>query len=753
MRFSVLFMLFLLASVLSTDTAEAKGRYLIPFRKGTHWGMSDEHGTMVLPAKFDLAEYVPPYLFGINNSGARSINIFDASARLIDSCYFCHFLSDTTLLVLKFDKAYTQPKRFHGFGTNAPYPYNSTVTWWEPEFPCTGYILHPHNKREPLPGHIAAMGNGTPLCIMENDGKLGVMNIYDDTTVLPCVCDSITTIKPDWLLCFKGSGPPKLIDGWGAQYPYHPPSSALYVAHGSGNYVLRRKLTPSFRWDTVAVTTDRTTGKPNYNIRDVPKGYIGLKNSGDDLYSPDGRLLIAGERTWEYMPSAGSPRYIRMRKSYDSVKERESVFQMADLDGNILLRSAQVIDQIDSVSYHVQDVGPEKRDICFNIRTKAITDYAPLKNVPHDGKGFNQIDTGGKRTLFNNNGEVIAVVADTTILYHKEWNFIKKIVLKYDDTTIRRTRVYGNTYFAFRSSLREHFTLYDEQYNKINSDYEDLTPFVSSSKWISFKKNGKWGVADNTFKEVVPAIYDKMLTINYNNTAIGEVSGTRYYIDLQTLRRIDMTGLDAIADGSYADHLLGLKYATNYRGAYTDYARRVAMLCLLDTAGHRLDSAAQNDDLPYSYCFTTKGNIIKTLSQDAIGYEKTYAYLLTGLHGQPRRTALPVFSVEKCGGNVLMLQCLDDDQQLTMISANDLSTVVPLGKYSFMFTYPTTFDAIDGSGQKLEMLLIKGGTDAMHDAMNDPANLMKSMMGQPVPASDREDIGYYSMDGKEYWSN
>ncbi len=752
MRTRYFIMLCVLGFILSSVSAAGKGKYLLPYKKGTQWGICDENGTMVLPAKYDRVEYAYPYILTIEPGAKHTINIFDVTARLIDTCYYLARLSGDKLFILQRKHGALQSGGFRGNDARSQNPYRSAVLWRKLETPCSAYIISPDKKQKAIDGTILAIGNNGALAITEKQGRLGIYKIDADSVLQPCVFDSIISIKPDLLLCMKGKEPGKLFDCNGKAYPYHPSPNALYIHKATGNYVLQRSVTPTFRWDTISVTTNKVTGKPSVDVRNVQTGYAGTKSMGDDLISDAGKVLISAERTWEYRPDALSPRYIKTRKSHDSMKEHQSVFQVADLNGNIKIWSAQEIDAVDSNLYHILDIGPEKRDFYYNMATEQILDRPKIVVSQGDEKGIYQERKDGNHIIYNNKGVVIAIIADSNLNYRK-WNFLRRIYLKYNDTTARRTKIFGNTYYAFRNSLKEPFIIYDEHYNMISSEYEDLTPSVSS-EWISFKKNGKWGLVDNMFREIVPPLYDKMLTIG-NGTAIGEASGKKYQIDLHTLRRLKMTGLDAIAEGTFGGHMLGLKYLPDNSGYQNSRNPKVAVLYRCDTFGSRLDSIEVNDDQPYEYCFTGNGNILKYLPRQARaeGYPAAFAYLFKDLHGSSQKTPYHCNSVEKCGGLALLLQCMSEDRKLTLLSANDLSTAVPMGKYSFMFTYPASFLPIDGSGAKLNMLLIKGGTEAMHNAMiDDDDNLMKNMRGKAVPTTDREEVGYFAADGKKYWS-
>ncbi len=732
----------------SFSIVTAKGKFLIPYKKGNYWGISDEQGAMVLPAKYGSVKYDNAYVIAQDTTKQAHIIFFDLAGHPIDTCaYYIYLSADRVCMMneVKTDAA----ERFKINDATSTFPFQLKLPWSRIKPPYAAHILLPNKTKKQLPGLMVAFASNNILAAIEVHNKVGVYDLDVDSFVIHPVFDSIKLIKPGMLLGMKGGDAPMLFDYTGKIYAFHPDPNALYVDQVSGNYVLRQKLIQSVKVDTESITIDKVTGKPIVKLRTRPASNAGYRTSGYALMSNEGKTLIPADRDWEYGRTSIDPQYIRMRKTFDSIKERQSVFEIADLNGSILITSAQEINPVSGGIYHILDVGPDKRDFYYNFDLKKIVEPENGKPVVMPNtQGFREVKKDGQRLFYNDKGDLLAAIADTTIYFHKEWNFLKKMSLIYDDTTARRTGKFENFFYAFRTSLNERFTIYDANYNKINADYEDLTPFVSSSKWVSFKKDGKWGLAGNTFNEVIPATYDKMMR-SEAGYAIGELNGQKYWIDLHTMRRVNITGLDVFDESSFGDKHLGLKYVYQRPQPLVAPSSKVQTIYITDSVGTRMDSAVQNDIAPYKYAFTGNGNIVKYPSREF--YDTPYAYIFKTVRDKPVKSRYYFGSAELCDGKVVLLQCRNEGGELGLLSADDFSIVVPFGKYDYFFTYPNTYAATDGSGKMIDVLLITGGTEEMHNAMNDRDRLLKQMRGQQVPTGDREAIGYYSLTGKKYW--
>ena len=736
--------------LLSFSHTSAKGKFLIPYKKGYYWGMSDENGAMVLPAKYAKVSYDYPFIIAVDTTKKQHIIFFDLTGHPIDTCAYYIYLSKDRVCLMNDVKNAPSTELFKINDAGGQFPFQLKLPWSRIKPPYAVHILYADKKKKQLPGYMVAFASNNILAAMEVHNKVGIYDMDVDSFILQPVFDSIRLIKPGMIMGMKGAEAPVLFDYTGKMYPFHPPADALYIDVASGNYVVKQKLVQSVKVDTESITMDRTTGKPIVTLRTRPASNAGYRNIGYALMSDDGKTLIPADRDWEYGRSSIDPQYIRMRKTFDSLKERQSVFEIADLNGSILVTSAQVIDPVSGSIYHIQDIGPDKKEFNYDVAQKHLAEATNGKSVvTPNTQGFREVKKDGQRLFYNDKGDLLEAIADTTIYFHKEWNFLKKMSLVYDDTTARRTGKFENIFYAFRTSLNEHYTVYDANYNKINSDYEDLTPFVSSSKWVSFKKDGKWGLADNKFNEVIPATYDKMMR-SEAGYAIGERNGRKYWIDLHTMRSVDMTGLDVFNESTYGDKHLALKYAYQRPQPMVTPIKNVETIYITDSVGTRLDSSVQYDREGYNYGFTGNGNIIKYPSREF--YDTPYAYVFKNLRNKPVRSKYYCTNDELCSGKVLLLQCRNEQNELGLLSADDFSVVVPFGKYDYFFTYPASYPATDGSGKTIEVLLITGGTEAMHNAMNDPDRMLKQMRGQQVPSGDREAIGYYSLTGKKYWS-
>ncbi len=753
MKLYLSFIACLTLTIFTCNGASGKGEYRIPYRSACYWGLSDEHGNIIIPCKYADLQYSYPYVFVTDTGKQGTITIFDYNGQFVDTCVYYTPIGNRYCIFHE-SKSGATPGTFT-YNDVKSNMYQTTLFYSAISItllrtPLLGYVLWPDNSRHQLPGTVNALVNDLNYAVVMQNGKCGIYNMKNDSFTIPATYDSITFIKPALLLGHH-NGETILFDLNGKQFPCHPDDNAIYIDTTTLNYVVKEKVKPTFKTDTISQTIDKITGKPVTSVRTRNTGYAGAKSNGYRLISKDGKTLIPAERDWEYGPqNAHVPVYIRLLKSYDSMKYGESSFQLADLNGQILLPSAGDITHIEGNLYRITDNSGGKRQeyIYDMVQKKTIISADQQENISPDNNGFYTTTKDRIHYYYTNKGALITTVADTISSWQKEWNLVKKIDLKLEDSVWRKTGVFTKTYYAFRSTVNEHFTVYDQHYNKINTDYEGFTPFVSSSKWISFQKNGKWGLVDYDFKEVIPPLYDNMLTTD-DSCAIGIVAGVKKRINLRTFRAIDITGFDDFGFSYFGNKFLALKNMFERPGSYHFLYPRTQTIYVTNSNGKIIDSMLQNDTQLYKYEFTAKGKIIKYPDRDRMEHEGEVS-IIGKTKESYKNCPYKFFKAEVYYGKALLLQCVNDSDELGMISADDFSVVVPFGKYSFMFTYPSKLPSVNKDGRDLEVLLIKGGTNEMHDAANNSRN-MNLIQGKPMQ-SDRESVGYYLGNGEKLWS-
>jgi hypothetical protein len=105
---------------------------------------------------------------------------------------------------------------------------------------------------------------------------------------------------------------------------------------------------------------------------------------------------------------------------------------------------------------------------------------------------------------------------------------------KYDDTFYSAGESIGSGYIKVK--LNNKWGLVDEltgreitgmKYDEVNDFY-----FYQGHKWTEVMVNNKYGLIDKTGKEVIPCVYDKLISIDFKNERIlVKQDGREFYLD------------------------------------------------------------------------------------------------------------------------------------------------------------------------------------------------------------------------------
>ena len=111
MKFYQFVLLCLILLTRYAGNAFSKGKYLIPFRQGTTWGVSDEQGTLVIPCKYKDVDPLGQFIFAMDNSAKHPVKIFSNAGKLLDSCFYYLATTNNRYLVLNYSRAPFKPIR------------------------------------------------------------------------------------------------------------------------------------------------------------------------------------------------------------------------------------------------------------------------------------------------------------------------------------------------------------------------------------------------------------------------------------------------------------------------------------------------------------------------------------------------------------------------------------------------------------------------------------------------------------------
>ncbi len=719
---------FVLLSILSNKAAAAD-KYLLPYRKGSSWGLSDEKGTIIIPCKYESVTYIYPYAFAVEKGESGTTRIFDKTGKFIDSCLTYIPLCNNRFFIVKPSRqilAGLFRVKADNQNTMEGAKMGNLVGWTKFDEPCSGYILESGNVKKATPGTFNSVAPDQFIAGVEMNGKCGLYNFSDDSFLIKPAYNSMVYISPFWVLALKDGDSTALFGCNGKKHPGHPDSTALYIDGNTGNYVLK-----------VALTHDAKYNFSTYGYR---------------LISGNGQELIAADRDWQFWPTAYAPEFILLRKPKDSLKYGQSVFRMLGLDGQVIFPSVNEVVSFSDDVVRILDISPEGMgEFLYNTKLKKVLFPENAGKVPLVKSSRIPVIRKNKQHLYyNDKGELLAAVPDSVLNWQKEQLFMQQIELQRKRADFLATGVHQNIYFAIRADAYDHYTIYNDTFQKIGGIFDAFTEIATGS-YISFRRGEKWGVIDEYFKEVVPPVYDAALTFT-DHYAYGLVDGHKKRIDLQNGRTIDNAVFDDFGFSSFGAKYLAARYVqTRGSRGYYDNMNRVATLYITDSLGKIQDSLPQNDVYSYKYVFTSNGSILKYSDGDE---RAGTMYVLEGKKGIAKTCPYPFGKPELCNGKALLIQCRNDKGEIALISANDFGFVVPFGKYQTLGTQYYPIATMYNSGPVYEALEITGQPyqkEKEEKSPYDPFQAMKAKMDNSFDNDDNETIGLYSVDGRKFW--
>jgi len=723
-------LLSLLVTILLLVTAQlsfATGKYRLPYRHGDQWGLADENGAIVIPCKYLTIEYEYPFAIVTDPRDTTQI-IFDLNGSAIDTGLLIDKLDSGSHLLYTIAHTGDVISRYRATD-NEPNPYNQPLMfphstgWITFNYILSCHIINADRTRHVVPGIVIALADNR-YALTANNNKCGIYDLYTMSYTIAPEFDSFVYIKPSFLLGYKGNKT-GVYDVTGKQYPFTVPANAHFIDGHTGNYVTVEKLPPSAR-----------DGRP--------KTYR--------LTSPGGQILIPEQRVWEYLPEhSATPASIRLRKKADSMKYGEGVWQLADLNANIVCDNVEDITRIRGNVFKVT-VRIDRQtisELSYDAEKGTLSKYEEgTNNATKNYRGFFEVNVNGTQYYSTDKGQLITPIADAA-RYAYESRYYLKLELTNQDAEEYNAGIYHKTYYAFRSDTNNHFIVYDGNYNFIDSSYEELRDHMQG-EWIAARKNGKWGLLNYQFREVTKPVFDVAPRAD-EEYATGTVGGIKKKQNIATQRLVDINRFDEFGQSSFGNKYIAVSYKP--KQSCNNYPNIIKAVFVTDSNGKILDSLSENDadESVFSYTFTTTGKIAR-FSQNSTRSQEIF--IMPSLHGPRKKCPYPA-TAELLDKKICLLKCTNNNNQVALLSPDDMKVVIPFGKYGKFTISPSSFAPVSGNASRLEALLIQGSTSDQVES-EDPFERMQAMMSKQLQGSQNKDeytIGFYTATGKACWKN
>lgn len=474
------------------------------------------------------------------------------------------------------------------------------------------------------------------------------------------------------------------------------------------------------------------------------------KNRQDNIPEPEMENADIAKRrddpntSYEYevrecrpMVSNNSLGHIKRLKSLRTV-ERYNLRQFYDNEYNLLLDKIEQMECIYGNHFLVQRVSSIDSLTRQRITTEFVYDAKnnkivaftpkPADELKRDGMMFYYHDKYVHRTYYYNyKGKHIATIYNIAAQKDKTIKQLTSRDIGYDGQAC-------NHYItAIRDNDEQPFRIYDEEFNLLDTTIDDIVG--QNDYYFIIKKGGKVGLTDAVFDIILPPLYDSLRIVNNLNMAVHK-DGLQYIVDgrgntLYGGKVFDYVSITPL-NGKYLAWKTGSIESTRGR-----VENGITNVYIIDTAGNIISDWEVNT-ARHNFELTATGKILKTPIVRRSGKHLIELYdPETGdVKSAPYVTSMSL----EYKGNALLIQCYNRNEEAALLSANDLSIVVPFGKYEG-FSSP---EITTKEGMKAGIFVTAKPLETDEE---------ERIPHITDPSGKQANIGYYSLDGTAYWKD
>ncbi|MCD6064759.1 MAG: hypothetical protein K0R82_2670 [Flavipsychrobacter sp.] len=676
--------------------AYTQSRYLYPYRTKSGWGFSTEQKEIVIPCVHEKVSMTCDYYLA---KTAKGWVCYDNQARLLDSAGQLFTIASDHLLLLARAETPVEMTEMDEVMKDFFGALEQMDPWQRTE-PTTGWLRDSLYAKLPLPDSVIAVYKEYPSVVwLRNGSKQGIYDALERKYLVPMQRADIRLVSDYYFIVMRDSNSYDVVDLGGKSYKFPTPvlkatnikpdgkgfttrENDLYIEYDSNGSVIRRpEGTPVYEQ---RVETNRLLGYTSY-IRGKPGEHI-VNNIR--FYDPEGKILLNGVAAMDMIHGS---HFIVWR--HDSVTDKTDVYVY---------------------------------DALANKKVFSLLD-ANGRELNKDRTLFTARDTARKVSrYYSYKGKLLMSVPDSIL----DWKYRTKIhdlVQRMDVSKISYDGTHRSVHYTLlRDRKNKPFTIYDDDFNVVSEQYDLVHNQDASGRYSVVRGRGKWGVVAGEFRVVLPLQYDSISARNPLYYLVKK-DGKMYWTDTTGRALVGGKYFDGLSPNPVNGRWLAFKYKpVPPRWEEHRVYEEVDTAYVLDDQGNVI-STWKVDAEDYKYELTANGMVIRYP-------ERSYSTMPAQLFDPVSKTVKSFpgiyFSVESYRNNPILVECFNEQEEKTVFSALDMSTVLPEGKYQYMHT----------SDRSLLPEMKKG---VMVEGTTENEN------GQ----REKETVGYYTIDGVRYWED
>lgn len=574
-----------LCTVLHSNAGEA----LIPYRKGTNWGLCTKGKKIIIPATYKAITFLSPYYFATDAQDKALI--FDLNGKKIGACDDFERVTGTDSFLV-----WSETNLISEGNISAPFHHSFNA--YEKGYDL--FLLHKNRLSKLTEGTIVAsfVGPGDNVFqetqpdffFVVKGHKTGVYHLKRNSWIVPPQYDSFIVPEGNRIIAYNAGEAINVFDYNGQELPanIHYKDTNICQVFDDGNFLRVSPNSPS-----TALPKGTRRAQASFEIV-AATGKILQDKLTEVQVLPKCQLILAGTMA------------------------SESMFNLYNSQGKLLLAD-------------IRGTGGYKNTMALNDRNghlKAIysektkgfiwQDTFPGNvSVSLDGGAFPGIKTVDTYFVLDDAGKLLL-----SYDRRKEPDFMVKRDYNVAYEKPDRTTAFKQ-FLAIRPSKNEKFRYYDEQYEELKGIDSMLPAFGASV--IAYSKNGKWVVADHLLQPLTEAFDSARYTYSYKNFMLFK-EGKQYIYLVQARRLLPAAGYDDAVGYAHHHTFLGLKYGTVLPANQSNeqYTSANCQIDLLD-AGGKVQYSMRNNDQAYfniDYQLTANNLIVATGGSSRVKYSK-----------------------------------------------------------------------------------------------------------------------------------
>lgn len=579
MRFSnkyiLLFLLLIFA--VSGNAQNSDNNLLIPYLKNDKWGLSFKDKSIKITPQYDVIAIIHPYflaqkeeeLFVLNSEGTVLSSDFYYIGEIDQEQSYLFFKLHNNTDSLSVSGKFIQ--------------YNSSFHLYKLENNHFTLLID-------LPSN--AVVNKTPsigrkvlpnLYIITKNGLHGVYDVKNENVLVEPKYKHLHIPEGNYIIAYNDAEDMEIRHINGSTLP----KNKAYINHDISEILDNGYF----------ITTSEG---------EVPKKYANYKR---DLRTPEGKTVI-GNGYIEVLKNIGM---IRCQVE-STLKGNERLSNYYDFQGNLLLSEIREYKKSSPNLLGIFGKGYDNLIGLYNYKTRKMVwkndfpETPKVKLVHHSDFGFSEIEVDTTFYYFDDKGNNLMKTGG----YNRYYNRYKKaktikILPSYRDFE----NPYKYKYFtAIRSSEKQPFVIYDENYRKMENMQDFLGNF--DSKIYAFKEYDKWKLG-NFDGLVLPEQYDSITFTKTDRNFRLYKNGTSQIYLKKAKKLIPAYDYDDAIGYEHHDYYLGIKYLENLKRGqdHRFYKYLKCRVDLIDDNGNVVYSFTNNPEIGLKYTLTKTNQIIE----------------------------------------------------------------------------------------------------------------------------------------------